>query len=186
MATTTYVALLPGINVGGHKRITMADLAACFREAGCDHVKTYVQSGNVVFTSAMARRTLVGKLEAAITAGTGHEIRVLLRTGPELARVVQENPFADRDDEAKTVHAVFLDRTGAEALGSFDATRFAPEEVAPGRNELYLHLPAGMGRAKLPVALFRATAKAGVVTTARNWRSVTKLLDLAREIDAAR
>jgi uncharacterized protein (DUF1697 family) len=186
MATTTYVALLPGINVGGHRRITMPDLAACFAEAGCDHIKTYVQSGNVVFTSGTARRALADRLEAAIAAGTGHEIRVLLRTEPELARVVDENPFAGGDDDAKTVHAVFLDRPAAKALGAFDPASFAPEALAAGRDEIYLHLPAGMGRAKLPVALFRATAKAGVVTTARNWRSVTKLLDLAREIEAAR
>jgi uncharacterized protein (DUF1697 family) len=182
---TTYIGLLPAVNVGGHRKVSMTSLSNCVRRAGGDHVKTYVQSGNVVFTTRTARKKVADGITEELRSETGHEIPVVLRTLSELDAVVTGNPFADRADDGKALHVVFLDQGASGAIARFDPSPFAPEEVAVGKQELYLFLPNGMGRAKLPQALTRATTKRSVVATARNWRTTTTLLDLARQADAA-
>jgi uncharacterized protein (DUF1697 family) len=170
----TYVALLRGINVGGRNKVSMADLRAVIESLGHTEVTTYIQSGNVVFTSAKAVAAV--ELEAAIAAELALEITVVLRTPAELAKVVKANPFA-RDDVSK-VHVGFMARKpAAGVVAKIDATRFAPEAFAVHGAEVYLYLPDGMGRSKLPDFVGR---RLQVPTTVRNWNTVLKLLDLAR------
>jgi uncharacterized protein (DUF1697 family) len=169
-----YVALLRGINVGGSGKLPMADLRDVFSDAGGSEVQTYIQSGNVVFRHrAASGDRLQVDLEHAIEAATGLEVPVVVRTRDELASVVEANPY--EGVEPTKLHVAFL--TADPAPGSIDRVdleRFLPEECVPVGREIYLHLPNGMGRAKLPNAL----AAIGTATT-RNWRTVTTLLDLA-------
>jgi uncharacterized protein (DUF1697 family) len=170
----TYVALLRGINVGGKNKVSMADLRALIESLGHTGVSTYIQSGNVVFTSAKA--VAPATVEAAIKAEFALEIAVVVRTPTELAKVVKANPFA-REDLSK-VHVGFMARKPAAAVvAKIDATRFEPEAFAVHGAELYLYLPNGMGRSKLPDFVGRQLK---VPTTVRNWNTVLKLLELAR------
>lgn len=159
----------------------MAMLRACAEEAGGRDVTTYIQSGNVVCNAPLAADELAARLEGAVEAATGHDVAVVLRTLAELEQVVEANPFAREAGDPTKVHVIFLDRPAAGAVpDDLDLASFAPEELAPGERELYLHLPDGMGRAKLPLALMKRTTRTRQPATARNWRTVTKLVELAR------
>jgi uncharacterized protein (DUF1697 family) len=173
---TTYVALLRGINVGGNRKITMADLRTMFAAAGAENVTTYIQSGNVVFRhSADTPGRLTSDLERQITVATGFEVPLTLRTAEELATVIAGTPFPTT--EPTQLHVTFLDAPApAGAFDGVDRAAFAPEDFAVSGRELYLYLPHGMARTKLPQALglYRRHA-----ATTRNWRTVVTLHDLA-------
>jgi uncharacterized protein (DUF1697 family) len=169
----TYIALLRGINVGGHNKVSMSALRALHESLGHTDVTTYIQSGNVVFNST--KPVTSASLERAIEKEFGIDITVVLRTRAEMKRVVGANPFADAD--LKTVHVGFMaSKPAAAAVRGLDADQFAPEEFAIKGTHLYLRLPNGMGRTKLPAYLDRNLK---VPTTVRNWTTVGKLLELA-------
>jgi uncharacterized protein (DUF1697 family) len=174
---TTYIALLRGINVGGNRKIPMADLRALFVDAGCDSVTTYIQSGNVVFTHRTRSSGVLGTdLERRIKAANGFDVPVFLRSASEWAAVVQNNPFAGVEPTKLLVAFLSVD-PGPGAADAIDPAAFAPEEFVLLGREVYLHLPNGAGRAKLPQALSVLHTPA----TTRNWRTVMKLLELAPE-----
>jgi uncharacterized protein (DUF1697 family) len=171
-----YVVLLRGINVGGKTKIAMAALRDVCESVGCEDVTTYIQSGNVVLTSKLSAEKLRVALEAAITGEFGFNAAVMIRTGKEMAAVVEGNPYPDADE--KSIHVGFLhaapNGTTKKCLAAIDC---APEEVTAVGRDLYLHLPNGMGRAALPVQIERCLRPAQV--TVRNWRTVTKLVELS-------
>ena len=172
---TIYIALLRGINVGGSRKVPMAQLREAFVGAGATDVVTYIQSGNVALRHpARSVDELRVELEGAIEASFGFEVPVVLRTKAQLAAVVEHNPYPT--DEPTQLSVVFFNEGPAPgAFDHVDAAAAAPEEFLVRGNEVYLHLPNGMGRAKLPPLMGKALA-AG---TARNWRTVRKLVDLA-------
>lgn len=168
-----YVGLLRGINVGGRNKVAMSELRSLFESLGHTDVSTFIQSGNVIFSSRA--KVTPKKLEAAIESTFGIDITVVLRTPNELRRVVHANPF--RRANPSNLHVGFMvAEPAAAALAKIDAERFRPDEFAARGSELYLHLPNGMGRAKLPAYLDRQLE---VPITVRNWNTVTKLLELA-------
>ena len=172
-AMTTYVALLRGINVGGNKKVPMADLRRLLEGLGYEDVSTVLQSGNAVFEAAKAEPE---RIEQAIEAELGFDVRVLMRTHAELQEVVDGNPFgAAVERDAKNVHVWFLDRS---VEPNVDPEVIAPEEIAPGPKVLYVCYPNGMGRSTLSRHVNEKTL--GVTATARNWNTVVKLLDLSR------
>jgi uncharacterized protein (DUF1697 family) len=170
-----WIALLRGINVGGNRKLPMATLREVFAGAGGEDVVTYIQSGNVVFRHrARSAPKLRADLEARIEATTGFAVPVILRTDTQLARVIEHNPYPT--DEPTSLHVLFLDEPPKPgALEAIDRAAFAPEVFTHLGTEIYLHLPNGMGRAKLLVPIYRAVPGA----TARNWNSVRKLHELA-------
>jgi uncharacterized protein (DUF1697 family) len=173
---TVYVAMLRGINVSGRKKIKMSDLHALFEGLGHTAVTTYIQSGNVVFTSPGKAASLASEIEQHIVDELGFEVPVVLRTKAELAKVIAGNPFA-KADLAK-VHVTFLERKPEPALvRALDGHSSPPDEFRILGREVYMHCPTGMGKTKLTNAVWerRLQTKA----TARNWNTVTKLLDLA-------
>ena len=159
--------------MGGKNIVPMSELRKLFESLGHAEVMTVIQSGNIIFTT---RRPVTPKsLEAAIGNQFGHDIRIVLRTADELESAVKANPFSR--DPSK-VHVGFMaDKPAAAAVASLDTEQFRPDEFALRGRDLYLHLPNGMGRAKLPAYLDR---RLKVPTTVRNWNTVTKLLGLAR------
>jgi|SRR5689334_8134240 uncharacterized protein (DUF1697 family) len=177
---STFVALLRGINVGGNRKIRMADLRELFTEAGCGDVASYIQSGNVVFTHPSSdEAALTRELEQRIERATGFEVPVILRTDEELQDVLDANPFGDV--EHRTLHVVFLaSKPTAKAAKEFDAGRFAPEEYAVVGREVFMHLPGGIGKAKLPPALPLIRGSG----TARNWRTVQTLAEMTHAVAA--
>jgi uncharacterized protein (DUF1697 family) len=184
----THVALLRGINVGGNKKVAMADLRAVVGELGHAEVSTYINSGNVLFTpppgqdsAAMAR-----DMSAAIAAKLGVSSSVVIVTRDELARVMAANPHPE-EPNPKMVHAVFLSGPpGPELLGKIDAAVAAAaakgsrDSVTGIDRVLYVHTPDGFGRSEVAEATMKIVGapKAGVVGTARNWATVGKLLAL--------
>lgn len=171
-----YVVLLRGINVGGQGKLPMAQLRALCADAGGGHVATYIQSGNAVLTSEAAPEVLAAELGARIEAAAGFAPEVLVRTVDELEAVIAGNPFPEEADPTKLVVAFLRTPPAPGAFDAVDLAAFAPEEAVLGDRHLYLHLPDGQGRAKLPIALGRA---GGVAATARNWRTVTVLAEMA-------
>jgi uncharacterized protein (DUF1697 family) len=173
-----YVALLRGINLGARNKIAMADLRELFGRLGAEDVATYVQSGNVVFRSRAGRSELVQEIERRIAQELGLEIRVLLRTSTELAKLVAGNPFAKSENDPLKLHATFLADTPAAArVRALDSKPFEPDDFAVAGRDVYLHTPNGYGRSKLSNAYFEK--QLAVAATTRNWKTVTSLAALA-------
>jgi uncharacterized protein (DUF1697 family) len=174
----TYVALLRGINLGRLNKVSMADLRALFAGLGVEDVTTYLQSGNVVFKSTDTPADLIRAGEERISGELGLDVIILIRTGAELAKTVAGNPFARRGLEAKTLHVTFLaERPDRERVRRLESAREDPDEFRIAGREVYLHCPNGYGRSKLTNALFEQ--RLGVAATTRNWRTTTKLAELA-------
>ncbi len=174
-AMAALVALLRGINVGGRRSVPMATLRDLFAEAGAHEVRTYIQSGNVVFEHPASPAHLQRDLERRIEQATGFDVAVLIRTAGALAQLVTHNPFPDADPV--TLHLAFLHHAPrAATVARLGLERFSPETLVVRGAHAYLHLPSGMGRAKLPVVLPKLDPDA----TVRNWRTVTTLAEMAR------
>ena len=172
------VVLLRGINLGPNKRVPMAELRELFSGAGFDEVRTYVQSGNVVVSSDADPGELEQQAERLIAERFGFEVPVLVRTRDELASVVERNPLGDVARDPKRYQVSFL---GGE-LEEEDVQRLAElakggERVLADGRELYAWHPDGVARSKLWAKL--AGAGLGVKATARNWKTVTTLLEMA-------
>ncbi len=179
MTTTRYAALLRGVNVGGNRKMPMAELRMLCESIGCTDVTTYIQSGNVVLGSPLTEHKLVTALEAAIAERFHMTSSVMVRTHEQLTRILTHNPFPSA--EARTLHVGFLPKEIADdAIARLAQLSSPPEEFVVRKREIYLHLPNGMGRAMLPAALLD-TRRLGVPVTARNWRTVTKLAEMTAE-----
>ncbi|WP_328424023.1 DUF1697 domain-containing protein [Micromonospora sp. NBC_00389] len=176
---TRYVALLRGVNVGT-TRLAMADLRRLVTDLGHDDVKTYLQSGNVVFGSSVRdAEKLAGGIERALADELGLTVPVLVRSARELAAVSGGNPYAEREDDPTRLLVAFL-RSGPTKSAVGALTVPGSENVAftvSGR-EVFLHYPdGGYGRSKFTNAYLEK--KLAVVGTTRNWKSVRALADLA-------
>lgn len=168
------VALLRGVNVGGRTTFPMAELRSVVESLGHSEVRTYIQSGNVVFrTTARSTAKVGAALGAAIEEARGVEVPVVVRTGDELAAALEADPFVGRGEDPSSVHLVFF---AGSAPDPGDIERFAPEEAVAVGREIHLFLPGGMGRSRLAATLARGATADG---TARNWRTVTKLSEMA-------
>jgi uncharacterized protein (DUF1697 family) len=176
---TTYVALLRGINVGGRTKVGMDDLRRVFVDLGHADVKTYLQSGNVLFESPdQTPSHLAGDIERRIARDLGVTVTVLVRTRDDLAQVVANNPFLGREADFAKLHVTFL----AEAPDRARAARLetpsgGPDEFSLAGREIYLLCPNGYGKTKLNNTYIER--RLGVAATTRNWNTVTKLCDLA-------
>jgi uncharacterized protein (DUF1697 family) len=175
----TYVAFLRGINVGGKAMIKMPELRSLLGEMGFEDVSSYVQSGNVVFKSPRrGTQALATGIEKGIAEAFAVETTVLIRTAPELSRIAGRNPFQDREKDLTKLHVVFLSSApAAGAVAELDPSRSPPDEFSVDGREIYLHLPNGAGRSKLTIDYFEK--RLGVRATARNWRTLTKLVELS-------
>lgn len=172
-----YVALLRGINVGGANRVSMADLRDVVATAGFDDVETYIQSGNLVF-STRGRRfadAVATQLQSAIRRQLGIAPQVVVRTRSQLRRLVDANPFLARGEDEAAQHVACFPASVKPKV-DLDPTPYAPEAVEVRGHDVYLHLPYGVGRSKLATDLARRDRANG---TMRNWRTMTKLLAMA-------
>ena len=171
------VALLRGINIGPSKRIAMADLRAIVESLGHSDVETYLQSGNVVFAPKRRTKDHAEPLSAAIRDATGLDVPVVTRTGAELARVVQANPYSV-DDPTKVVVAFLAEAVDLGDLALGDLSSYLPDELTISARELYVSVPNGQARSKLMEALTKRSLP--TTLTVRNWRTVEALAELSR------
>ena len=172
------IVLLRGINIGSRNRIAMPALREALADASFDDVRTYLQSGNVVLSSRAAPKTVARKCEAVIADRFGLEIAVVVRTRNELAEVVRRNPLGDVAKDPKRYQVSFLSaKPAAGVVRKLEALAAGGERLVASGRELYAWHPKGVARSKLWAAL--AGRGLGVTATARNWTTVTKLLELA-------
>jgi len=177
---TRWICLLRGVNVLGRCALPMSELARSMERLGLRDVKTYIQSGNVVFSSAARNAApLVAKIRKAIAVAHGVDPHVLLLTQAELEDAAGENPFPEAAAHPKSVHLFFLDRKPSKPdVTKLHAQRADSERFLLADRVFYLHTPDGFGISKLARIAERAL---GVPATARNWRTVTALIAMARE-----
>jgi len=174
---STYVILLRGINVGGHNKVPMPALRTLVEGLGYDDVSTYIQSGNVIVSASDSGSVVGDKIAKAITKEFGFDVSVIVRSRAQLQKIVAGNPFAAKAKDAADLHMVFLaTKPAAAKVKALTGADWGDEEVAVKGTEAYLHLPNGYGRANLNNMVVEK--KLGVVATARNWRTTTKLLEL--------
>jgi len=173
---TQFVALFRGINVGGKHIVPMQELRDMFAALGCENVQTYIQSGNTVFSSDASADTLSASLTKEVGKQFGFEPQVLVLTADRFNEIAAGNPYADVDSEPKTVHVTFLSANPVDPdLELLDELRSESERFELGDGAFYLHAPDGIARSKLAAKIDRCL---GVDTTARNWRTVTKLVEM--------
>ncbi len=177
----TYIALLRGINVGGKNVLPMKDLVAALESLGARNVRTFIQSGNAVFeTEGKDTSRLSNKISAEIKKRRGFEPYILLLEPQDIERVITENPFPEAETDPKALHVCFLTSTPAnpdlKTLASFkkESERFSLKDTA-----FYLYAPEGVGRSKLAA---NAERLLGAPMTDRNWQTVCKIRDMAREL----
>jgi uncharacterized protein (DUF1697 family) len=187
----THVALLRGINVGGRNKVPMAELRDVVTSLGHTGVTTYIQSGNVLFTTSEDDPAkLAAALEAAIAEAFGVRSPVVVLSREDLARVLDTNPHPE-EPNPKLVHVVFLNAEPPpdvldriKAAQSAAAAKGSADTVTAIGPALFLHTPDGFGTSELAQVVLRilgAPAKNGVTATARNWSTSTKLLALCEE-----
>ena len=179
MPTAVHVALLRGINVGGRNKLPMAELREVFARAGANEVRTYIQSGNVLFRapSGLARK-LPATIADALERRFSLKVPVILRSAEELIAAAERNPFLEAEVDTGALHVMFLaEKPARGAAASLDPRRSPPDEFALGEREVYLRCPNGVADTKLTNDYFDRTL--GTVSTGRNWRTVLKLIDLA-------
>jgi uncharacterized protein (DUF1697 family) len=178
------ISLLRGINVGGNNMVRMDALRSMHEALGLADVKTYIQSGNVVFRTKLKDPAAIGrKLEDAIEKSHGFRPAVVIRTAAEMREIVARNPFEGRAgiEPAKLVVSFLTARPDAAAVERLATIKPNPEELRLVDRELYIYYPEGQGRSKLTSALEKTFKIPG---TARNWNTVMKLLDMAEELEA--
>lgn len=166
---TTFIALLRAVNVGGTGKLPMTELKSMCESAGFTAVRTYIASGNVVFDSGKSAATVKTALEAALLAYAGKAVRVLVRSAPELAEVLANNPFPEKAPN-RTV-AIFLDLAPpADTLATLAGRK--DELIQLGTREIYVHYGDGMADSTLKI---RAASEG----TARNLNTIAKLVEMS-------
>jgi uncharacterized protein (DUF1697 family) len=173
----TWIALFRGINVGGHNILPMAKLKSDLESLNMENVRTYIQSGNVVFDSeSKSASSLSKKISERIQARHGFHPQVLIVDEETLLASVESNPFTTAISEPKTLHFFFLAKPASNPdIDALEEAKAPSESYKLTDQVFYLHAPDGIGRSKLAS---KAEKYLGVVTTARNYRTVEKLLSM--------
>lgn len=183
---TVFISLLRGINVGGHKKIKMDALRSLYESLGLRSVQSLLQSGNVIFENEHNDRfRLAAQIEDAIEKAFGFRSNTILRAFTELKDVIRRNPFSDGQerDPSRLLIMFLSDKPSNEAKESLKKMDIAPEELHMSEQEIYLYYPNGIGRSKLTNTLIEK--KLNTHGTARNWNTVTKLLEVAKTLSTS-
>jgi uncharacterized protein (DUF1697 family) len=178
------ISMLRGVNVGGHNKVEMGALRALYESIKFEDPRTYVQSGNVIFRSKEnISPALAKKIQNAIEREFNCRPEVILRTTQELRKAISASPFsASRGLEPGKILVTFLNaEPGPEAHATLLKLKNHPEEIHLKGRELYIYFPNGAGRSKLPWSSIAEALK--TQGTARNWNSVTKMLEIAEEME---
>jgi uncharacterized protein (DUF1697 family) len=174
-----FVALFRGINVGGKNILPMQALREILTACGCEDVQTYIQSGNAVFSSSVAADGLSVSIKHAIEERFGFAPQVLLLDRDRFTAIAVANPFSDEDLDPKCLHIWFLTETPTAAnLDALNDLKMESEQFSLRDDAFYLYAPDGLGRSRLAQNVDRHL---GVTTTARNWRTVSRLIEMVKQ-----
>lgn len=181
MKRDAWVILLRGVNVGGSNKLPMKSLAALAEECGAQEVRTYIQSGNVVFTAAKrVVSTIPEKLEAAIYAEHGFAPAVVVRSAAVLQQVLEENPWSrEGADEDRQIVYLLRDTPTPEALLRLETDRWLPDRFSVRGGEIYACYSHGMCKSKMTNAYF--DSRLNTISTGRNLRTLRRLLAMCAE-----
>ncbi|MFT4716511.1 MAG: hypothetical protein ACI861_000690 [Paracoccaceae bacterium] len=169
------IALLRGINVGGNRILPMAELGELLGGLGARNVKTYIQSGNAVFYGGLSSEAIADSIEVA----NGFRPQVLVLSLGDYCDVIAGNPFPEAVEDPKSLHIFFQAAPSSVDTALLEAAKGPEERFVLTERALYLHTPKYLSGSKLAVKLEKLM---GVTVTARNWRSATKILDLANSL----
>jgi uncharacterized protein (DUF1697 family) len=172
---SVYVALLRGVNVGGHRKVPMADLREALTAAGFGNVRTYIQSGNIVAESDDDAEAVATRISAVIETRFGHTVPVMVRTAAELDRIAAADPFAERGLDPSKVTVTFLSGPAPVPL---EVPAGQSEEAFTDGAEVWVYYPEGLGTSTLERTGFWKPL-GSLTTTTRNVRTVLKLRDMA-------
>ncbi len=175
----SYVAMLRGINVSGRNKVKMDDLRELVTSLGFSDVRTYIQSGNIIFANDTdSPSEITGQIEGEISRRFGLDVAVVLRTRDDLAEIVENNPFLTQGADPAHLHVTFLAEAPDRALiDRLDIRNVAGDEYRLRDREIYLYCPQGYGQTKLTNAFWER--RLHLPTTTRNWNTITTLLKLA-------
>lgn len=179
---STWIAILRGVNVSGARKLPMKELKELFEMLKCTNVRTYIQSGNVVFESTKLEFSTFGKkVEAAIKKRYDYDVPVLVRSLEEMKKVVAVNPYLKRKDiEPDKLHVTFLaDAPKKPEAERIVCTTFGNDSFQLLGREVYVHCPDGYGNTKLNNSFFESKLK--LIATTRNWRTVNELVRIGEE-----
>jgi uncharacterized protein (DUF1697 family) len=176
-----YAALLRGINVGGNRKVAMADLRELLSGLGYHAVTTYLQSGNAVFSTAgSSPGALAAAIEERLAEKFGAPVRVIIRTGAELSGVVSASPLPDGPENPSRFFVAFLAAApDPRAVKEIEAQEFGPDRIWISGTDAYLWCPAGAADTTLTHSFIEK--RLGVTATARNWNTVNKLVSLTSD-----
>lgn len=178
---STKIALLRGINVGGKRKILMADLKQLCEGLGFTHVQTYIQSGNIIFKSDEINTLLSTELEQAIVESFGFDVPVIIRDAEELSYATLNNPFLDGDTDLSKLHLTFLkEEPNLENKQATEAFKFEPDQFSIIGKDVFIYCDGKYHQSKLSNSFFEKMLKQQ--TTTRNWKTVLKLTELAKEL----
>lgn len=178
-----YAALLRGINVGGSRKVPMAELRTLIEGLGHDDVRTHLQSGQAVFAARHGdEESLAAELAEAIERHFGFGVDVIVRDHAYLKAIADACPFPAGTLEPKQLHVTYFSApVTPERFAGIDQQAHLPEEFRLGDRALYLYAPNGLGRSKLAEQLSKPRVNKGVVATTRNWNTVLKLVELTED-----
>lgn len=183
MKMNNYIAFLRAVNIAGHNMIKMKDLADLLSKSGFEGVKTYIQSGNIIFRSAgnLSDSEIASKIEMEIFKKFALNIKVMIRSQKELAGLSSRNPFLKEENFNPSKMAVnFLhEAPSAEGMEKIKDVDYPPDKFKISGREIFVYCPNGFGRTKLYTNFFEN--KMGVTGTARNWKTVITLAEMAAE-----
>src|SRR5690606_506303 len=176
----TFIALLRGINVGGHKKVPMATLRELLAKDGLTNVQTYIQSGNVIFQSSKEAIELEKIINKIILDYFGFEVSVIVKTPEELQTILDDCPF-QKDKKEHSFFIMFNKIPDAELVADAQQISYENEETIIKKDALYFYCSIGYGKSKFNMNTFERKLK--VIGTARNYNTMIKLLSLSAEID---
>ena len=174
----TYIALLKGINVGGHKKVSMAELRDLLAKSGFQNVQTYIQSGNVIFKSSEETKNLEDKIQNAISSHFGFEVSVIVKTNAELQLIFDSCPFENAKKEKS--YFIMLNKIPERNLiEEVDKISYDEEVIVIINNCLYFYCSKGFGQTKFNMSTYER--KLNLVGTSRNYNTMVKLLSLSSD-----
>jgi len=175
-----YISMIRGINVGGQKKIKMADLKLLYESLDFQNVRTYIQSGNVIFEYTDTNLSILAKIvEEKILHTFDFHVTVFMKTIEDLKEIAKNNPFLnDRKEDINKLHVTFLShKPNQSSIDEIVNYECRPDEFYLNCKEIYLFCPNGYGRTKLSNNFFES--KLNLSTTTRNWKTINKLIDIA-------
>ncbi len=180
---TTYISLLRGINVSGHRMIPMDALKACYASLGYSNIDHYIQSGNIIFGSSEKNtEKIAGNITRAIATDFGFEVPVLVKTNIEWKKIIRQNPFLkDNTKEEAFLHACFLaNAPDKKSIALLQTGNYAEDRFEVIRDVVYLYCPGGYGKTKLNNGFWESKFKTDATT--RNWKTIQQLCNMADQL----